>query len=162
MKVDIVWYVRSCHVCQVRQTAKVVIPPTVPLPAAPMLWVHVDSMDMPAPYKHFIHGRCTTTYYAEGRAVTNESTKALSNWIYQDLLCRWGALSEIISDNGAPWVKALDYVAKQYHIRHIRISGYNSRANGVVERPHFSLRDSLWKATAGDASKWTLRVHSVL
>ena len=54
--------------------------------------------------------------YAEGHAVTNESAKALGNWIYHDLLCRWGALSEIISDNGVPWVKVLDYVAKQYHI----------------------------------------------
>jgi hypothetical protein len=28
-----------------------------------------------------------------------------------------------------PFVKALDYLSKKYHIRHIRISGYNSRAN---------------------------------
>ena len=94
--------------------------------------------------------------------MTNKSAKALGNWIYQDLLCRWGALSKIISDNGALWVNALDYVANQYHIRHIRISGYNSRANQVVERPHFLLRDSLWKATAGDASQWMSRVHLVL
>lgn len=44
MKADVVWYVRSCHICQTRQTTHVIIPPSVPLPAAPMLRVHVSTL----------------------------------------------------------------------------------------------------------------------
>jgi len=65
--------------------------------------------------------------------------KSLGDWIFEDILCCWGTLTEIVSDNGAPYVKALDYLAKRYHIHHIRISGYNSRANGIVEHPHFDV-----------------------
>ena len=51
---------------------------------------------------------------------------------------------------------------KQYHIHHIRISGYNSKANGIVERAHFHVREALFKACEGDTTQWVLRVYSVL
>ena len=51
---------------------------------------------------------------------------------------------------------------KVYHVFHIRISGYNSQANGIMERPHFHIRDALFKACDGDASQWVSRVYSVL
>ncbi|PIL32227.1 hypothetical protein GSI_05472 [Ganoderma sinense ZZ0214-1] len=69
---------------------------------------------------------------------------------------------EIVSDNGTPWIKALDYLAKKYGIRHIRISGYNSRANGIIERPHFDVRQALFKAAGGDQSRWAHFLHHVL
>ena len=106
--------------------------------------------------------RCAVTTYCEGRASTAQTAKAIGNWIYQDLLCRWGAVCEIISDNGTPFVAALEYIAKTYHVYHIRISGYNSQANGIVERPHFHVRDALYKACEGDPSQWVSRVYSVL
>ena len=159
---DIAWYVKSCHQCQIRQTTKVHIPPTVSYPAPPMVRVHVDSMDMPGRYKHFFHARCATTSYCEGRASTVQSAKAIGDWLYQDLLCRWGAVSEIVSDNGSPWVAAIEYLAKTYHIHHIRISGYNSQANGIVESPHFHVRDSLFKACEGEPDQWVSRVYAVL
>ena len=162
MKADIAWYVRSCHQCQVRQTTKVRIPPTVPIPAPPMMRVHVDCMEMPGRYRYFFHARCAMTTYCEGRASTAQTAKAIGDWIYQDLLCRWGAVCEIISDNGTPFVAALEYIAKTYHVYHIRISGYNSQANGIVERPHFHVRDALYKACEGDPSQWVSRVYSVL
>ena len=111
------------------------LPPTVSYPVAPMVRIHVDSMDMPSgsgSYKHFLHARCALTAWPEGRATTSQTGKTIGDWLYQEILCRWGAVSEIISDNGAPWLAALEYIAKQYHVHHIRISGYNSRANGIV------------------------------
>ena len=48
-----------------------------------------------------------------------------------------------------------------YHFTHIRISGYNSRANGIVERSHFDVRQALFKACDGDESKWSSVAYSV-
>ena len=59
-------------------------------------------------------------------------------------------------------MKALEYLSSKYHVNHIRISGYNSRANGVVESPHHPIRDLLYKAADGDAAKWATKLHSVL
>ena len=63
--------------------------------------------------------------------------------------------------NGAPFVKALGYLAKHYHLTHIRISGYNSRTNGIVERSHFNVRQALFKACDGDQNKWSSVAYSV-
>jgi hypothetical protein len=68
-----------------------------------------------------------------------ETTQALGDWIFQDVLCRWGTLVEIVSDNGRSFVAALLYLECKYHIKHIRISGYNLQANGMVERSHFNV-----------------------
>ncbi|CAK5265244.1 unnamed protein product, partial [Mycena citricolor] len=74
-------------------------------------------------------GRCSLMHYPEWRMLRRENASALANWIFQDILCRWGTLLEIVTDNGTPFVKALTHLEKQYKIRHIRISGYNSQAN---------------------------------
>ena len=58
-------------------------------------------------------------------------------------------------------MKAMDYLAKQYHIKHIRISGYNSQANGLVECSHFDVQQALFKTCDGDQSKWSSSAYSV-
>ncbi|KAG6869472.1 hypothetical protein C0995_002851, partial [Termitomyces sp. Mi166 len=79
-----------------------------------------------------------------------ENTQAIAKWLFEDIICRWGMLREIVTDNGAPIIKATAYLTKQYHINHIQISEYNKRANGLVERPHFDVRQALIKAADGD------------
>jgi hypothetical protein len=125
--------------------------------------MYMDSMHMPPAggFRYIAQGRCSLTHYPEFRMLRAESAKTLGDWIFEDILCRWGALSEIVSDNGAPYIKALDYLAKRYHIHHIRISGYNSRANGTVKRSHFDVRQALFKAADGDQTRWHQAAYSV-
>ena len=81
--------------------------------ASPHLWrlqVHC---------KGLLHSLSLTRIHAE-------MVHTLSEWIYQDILCWWGTLSEIITDNGPAFVKACEQLLKKYHINHIHISGYNS------------------------------------
>ncbi|RPD66659.1 hypothetical protein L227DRAFT_605119 [Lentinus tigrinus ALCF2SS1-6] len=119
-------------------------------------------MDMPAPYKHFFHAHCATTLYCEGHAANTQLAKTLSDWIFQELLCRWGTVTEIVTNNSTPFIAAMEYVEKAYHVHHICISGYNSQVNGAVEQPHFHVRDALVKACTGDASLWASRTHSIM
>lgn len=90
-----------------------------------------------------------------------EMAQAIGNWIFQDVLCRWGTLAEIVSDNGKPFMAALTYLEKKYHIKHIRISGYNSRANGIVERSHFDVWQALYKAADSKQNRWSQVTYSV-
>ena len=82
-----------------------------------------------------------------------ETTQTLSDWIFQDILCQWGTLIKIVSDNGKPFISTLSHLEKKYHIRHIRISGYNSRANGIAEQSHFDVRQALFKASDSEENK---------
>ncbi|KNZ80452.1 hypothetical protein J132_05572, partial [Termitomyces sp. J132] len=44
---DIVWYLWICHLCQIHQLTKVLIPPTVAMPAPLFSKIYVDTMFMP-------------------------------------------------------------------------------------------------------------------
>jgi len=78
----------------------------------------------------------------------------LSTFIFEEILCRWGAVSEIVTDNSTAYIAALDWLADRYSIYHIRILVYNLQANGVVERQHRTVCDSIFKACDGDSSRW--------
>ena len=42
--------------------------------------------------------------------------------------------------------KVLAYLERWYHVRHIYILGYNSRANSITEHVHFDVQQALFKA----------------
>ncbi|KAG5645696.1 hypothetical protein H0H81_008909, partial [Sphagnurus paluster] len=133
------------------------------MPAPLFSKVYMDTMHMPASggYHYIVQGRCSLTHWPEWRPLRTETGHTLGEFIRQELLCRWGALREIVSDNGTPFLAALKYLAETYGIRHIRISGYNSRANGLVERAHLDARQAMFKAANGDESKWSRSAYSV-
>jgi hypothetical protein len=55
------------------------------------------------------------------------------------------------------------WIEKKWGIRHITISPYNSQANGAVERPHWDIRQMLYKATGPENTKqWYWFLHAVL
>ena len=163
MSQDIAWFILTCRLCQLRKTQQVVIPPTVATPAPLFAKVYVDTMHLTpsSGYKYIVQGRCSLSHWPEWEMLRKESAKTLAHFILHNIIYRWGTLLEIVSDNGAPFVKALGYLSKHYHIKHIRISGYNSRANGIVERSHFDVRQALFKACDGEESKWSTVAHSV-
>jgi hypothetical protein len=163
MAQDIAWFVLTCRFCQLRKTQQVLIPPTVATPAPLFSKVYMDTMHLTpsSGFKYIVQARCSLTHWPEWEMLRKETAKSLAGFILHNIVYRWGTLLEIVSDNGAPFVKALSYLEKHYHIKHIRISGYNSRANGIVERSHFDVRQALFKACDGEQNKWASVAYSV-
>jgi hypothetical protein len=153
---DVRWYIKSCHECQIRQTTKVQIPPTVATLAPLFRKGYVDTMFMPhaGGFRYIVQARCSLTAWPEWRALRTETGCTLGAFLFEEILCRWGAVEEIITDNGTAYIAALDWLAKCYDIRHIRISAYNSHTNGIVKRQHCTIRESIVKACEGNISKW--------
>ena len=86
---------------------------------------------------------------------------SIVSFIFEEILCRWGAVAELVTDNGTPYIQALDTLATRYGICHIRISPYNSQANGVVEWHHYDVREAIVKSTLGGEVCWSSTAHSV-
>ena len=84
-----------------------------------------------------------------------ETAQTLGDWIFKDILCRWGTLVKIVSNNGKAFITALSHLEKKYHVKHIWISGYNSHVNGIVEHSHFDVQQALFKALDGVDNKWS-------
>ena len=146
MAQDIAWFILTCHHCQLRQLQQISIPPVVAVPAPLFSKVYIDTMHLTPSggFKFIVQARCSLTHWPEWEMLRKEMSKSLATFILRDIIQRWGTLSEIVTDNGPPFVKALSYLAKHYHIKHIRISGYNSRANGIVERSHFDVGNKFY------------------
>jgi hypothetical protein len=149
---DVHWYTKTYHICQLRQTCQVLILPVVATPAPIFAKAYIDTMNMPPSraYKYIVQARCSLSYYPEFHMLRAETTRTLGDWIYEDILCRWGSLYEIVTDNGPAFLKAMEYLSKRYHLNHIWISGYNSRANGTVECSHSDVHQSLFKVVDSD------------
>ena len=162
---DVVWYIKTCHLCQERQRTLLEIPPVETHTPSIFQTIHADTIHMtPASNgcKYIVHGRDHLSSWAEARALKNESAEAIGRWLFEEIVCRWGCLVEIVTDNGPQFLKAVKWLEQKYGITGIKISAYNSRANGSVERPHWDIRQMLYKACGGDISKWWWFLHHVL
>ena len=76
----------------------------------------------------------------------SENTSTLASFIFEHILCRWGALAGIVTDKGPAFVQALDVLTDRYNILHIRIFPYNSQANGVVEWLYLDVWEAIIKS----------------
>ena len=88
-----------------------------------------------------------------------ENASAIVSFIFKDILCCWGAVSELVTDNGPAFVQALDVLMSWYGIHHIWISPYNSQANGVVEQHHYDVQEAIVKNTLGGEICWSATAH---
>ena len=158
---DVRHHVRSCHECQVRSTKKVEIPLTISRPSTIFTKVYVDIMNMDAGmgYKRIVAARDDLSRAAEGRALQNAKAKTLAKFFWEEILCRYGMIGQVVTDNGPEVLEAFTELMRRYGIPHIKISPYNSKANGVVERGHFTIRESIMKACRTKPTHWPEYVH---
>lgn len=160
---DVQWFVRTCHECQVRSAGINHLPPTVATPFSLFRKVYIDTMFLPASHGFIgiVHARCSLSSYPEWRMIRAENARSIARFIYEDILCRYGMVKEIVSDNGRPYEVALDHLKEKYQVTNIRISPYNSQANGPIERRHYDVQEALMKATNGREQDWPLVAASV-
>jgi hypothetical protein len=85
---------------------------------------------------YLVQACCSLTTWPEWCTLCLETGHTLGSFIFEEILCRWGAVEEIVTDNGTAYVAALDWLANKFGIHYIQISAYNSRANGIVECQH--------------------------
>lgn len=162
---DIKWFIETCHMCQVRKRELVRIPPVVTHTPSLFQRIIVDSISMSPPSNgcaYILEGRDTLTQWVEARAVKKENARTVAMWLMEEWIYRWGCMFEIASDNGGPYVAALKYLKERFGISGIRIAPYNHIGAGKIERPHWDIRQSLYKATGGDTKKWYYFLNHVL
>jgi hypothetical protein len=162
---DVRWYARTCHLCQKRQLAIMKAPPTVSTTPSIFQKIHTDVMHMSETSNgcNFLaDARCALSRYLEGRALRKQTAKNIGMFLLEDVICRWGCPLWIVTDNGTPFIAAVEWLKSKYGITGIRIAPYHSQSNGVVERGHWDLRQSLYKATGGNLRQWVYFLAQVL
>ena len=67
-------------------------------------------------YHYILHAQCALTGWPEWRMVKSETGEAIGKFIHEEILCHWGAVSEIVTNNGTAFVAATEYLVKTYRI----------------------------------------------
>ena len=81
----------------------------------------------------------------EGHLLEEEVGRLIRIWLFEDVVCQWGWMRKIITDNASIYRAAVVWLENKYGIKGIRISSYNSKANGRIERPHWNVWQIIWK-----------------
>ena len=123
--------------------------------------IYVDVMLMPKArgYRYLVAAHDDLSLAAEGRALKHATSDSLAKFFWEEIICHYGVIAQIVTDNGSEIKGAFEKLMQHYAIPQICISPYNSKANGVVERGHFTIREAIVKSCEGDLNLWPTKVH---
>jgi transposase InsO family protein len=158
---DVKHHVSTCHSCQLRSTRKTEVPITISSPSTIFTKIYVDVLYMPKSgnYRYIVVARDDLSRAPEGRALRTLKAREMANFFWEEIICRYGAIGEVVTDNGPEVSAAFANLLERYGIPHIRISPYNSKANGVVERGHIDIREALVKMCGDRIQDWRFFLH---
>jgi hypothetical protein len=67
-------------------------------------------------YRYIIQARCSLTAWPKWCALHVKTSHMIGAFIFEEILCQWGAVREIVTDNGSAYIAALDWLADRYGI----------------------------------------------
>jgi len=171
-------YVESCKMCQLLSKTRYDEPlhPVI-INTVNRVW-YVDVQKMPKTeqgYVGIVEAREGMTGWVEARKIKDMKAETWIRFIYEDVVCRYGAIGQFVTDNGELNSElGLKFEAK-YKIQLSFTTTYHPQSNAVVERGHAPLNASITKSCFGSVvdcfegadlielkSKWTLYFYAAL
>jgi hypothetical protein len=119
---DVVSYIQTCHECQIQSVKRLTTPLNVSEQGTLFLKIYVDVMDMPLgvnKYKYIVAAQDDLTQAAEGRALKKNNSKNVAAFLWEEIICRYGSIGKIVTDNGPEFGKACESLIKKYGISQI-------------------------------------------
>ena len=157
-------YVQSCEECQRRD-------PSRPEEALHPTWVAVlwqkvglDVVYMPPceGYRFLVVARCDLSGWVEAKPLRTLSSRAVADFLWEDVICRHGCFGKLIIDGGSENKDAVAELARRYGVKRVVVSAYHPQANGMIERGHKPIVDALSKMSDGGSTNWVQNLPAVL
>ncbi len=144
---DVASYVKSCPECQRRKRNQLQEPlhPTFTSYVWEKIGVDVVYMPPTGNYKFIVFARDDLSGWVEGRAIDSANSANVSKFLLEDVICRHGCPRNIVMDGGTENLDLTQELLTRYKIRNLRISAYHPQSNGLVERGHGPIVNSLAK-----------------
>jgi len=112
--------------------------------------------------KHFlVIVRSDLSRWVEGRAISKNDSEHIAKFLYEDVICRHGLFQKLVVDGGPENKAITETLADRYGIRRVVVSSFHPEANGLVERGHAPIVNSLSKMSGG-AARWVRNLATVL
>ena len=152
LRSDVHFHISSCHECQIRNTRRMELPIQISTPSTLFEKIYVDIMFMPKS-KGFIcivAAKDDLSGVTEVRPLRQVKAELLAKFFWEQIYCRYGAVGRVVTDNGKEVEAAFAILLHRMGIPQVRIAPYNKRANGVVERGHYILREAIVRSCEKD------------
>ena len=162
---DIAWHVRSCNACQYRSKVRPVEPLSITLSPSVFRRFVLDTIHMPDGlygFKYLMHASCSTGKWPEARATRKNTSAAWRNFIWEDIICRFGCVPVITCDGGPEFKAAARELLEIHGVAVILSSPYHPQGNGIAERDGKTLQDTILKCCGDSPRRWPLYVHAAL
>jgi len=105
-------------------------------------------------FKFIVFATDDLSGWVEGRAIQAANSWNVAKFIYEDVICRHGCPRRIVMDGGGENMSLTKDLLEHYRIRRTVVSAYHPQANGLVERGHDSIVNSLSKYCAHRPGDW--------
>jgi len=105
--------------------------------------------------KYILTATCYFTKYAEARAVPDISAETTARFIVDDIICRHGAVEELLSDLGRNFLaEVVEQMLKIVGTRHVRTTSYWPQCNGLDEKVNGILCRMISKYVSSSHKDW--------
>jgi hypothetical protein len=103
------------------------------------------------------------TKWAEAAATRSDDAKTVANFLYENIISRFGCPKELINDRRTHFLNStIEALTNKYLIKHRKTSPYHPRANGQTEKTNGLLCQILIKTISGFATDWDDKLWSAL
>ncbi|KAG1514342.1 hypothetical protein G6F52_009946 [Rhizopus delemar] len=167
MAKDIKDFVQTCPRCQVfgKKSLREELYP-VPVSIKPFDRIAIDVKHVQTSrsgHRYIVAAIDYLTKYVEARPLRFQSSSEIALFLYEDVICRHGCPTILVTDNGKPFLSGLvRKVCQAYSIVHKTTTPYNPQSNGLIERFNRTLGQILQKRSDTEKEDWDIYLPATL
>jgi hypothetical protein len=103
------------------------------------------------------------TKWVEAKATRKNDAQTSANFLFEDILMRFGHPLELVSDRGTHFLNdVISDLTNKYLIKHRKTTPYNPKANGLTERANGIVGKILNKMVSAHKTDWDRKLPSAV